>query len=375
VRNILRLGLFQLQFMDRIPASAAVNTAVNLARSHRSASAAGFINALLRNVLRDPGRYRPPRAHDDPVEYIAVTHSLPRWLAARWLDRLGMEETQQLCAAVNSVPPISLRCNSLATTVPGLIAALGDQARAVDPMPGITGGLNLVGPRRPIQQMPAFRKGHFTVQDGAAQLVSLMVAPRPGETVLDACAGLGGKTTHLAQLMKNQGHVIALDRLAPKLTRLDQEARRLGLTIIDTRCMDLDRPPDPTSLPRFDRILVDAPCSGLGVLRRNPDARWSARKLDVARFADRQVRFLDHLAPLLKSGGTLVFAVCSMEPEENRQVVERFLIKRPNFAITGRQSMDATAVAPFLDAHGCLHTAPHVHHLDGFFAARLVRVH
>ncbi len=374
VRNILRLALFQIQFMDRIPESAAVNTAVNLARAHRNAPASGFINALLRNVIRDPGRYRPPHANDDPVEFISVTHSLPRWLAARWIDRLGMEETQQLCAAVNTVPPIGLRCNTLATTLTDLAAALSDHARSVEPMAGISGGLNLLGPRRPIHEMPAFNEGLFSVQDGAAQLVSMMADPRPGETVLDACAGLGGKTTHLAQLMENRGRVIALDQLTSKLTQLNREADRLGLTNIETHCLDLNQPPDPESLPGFDRILVDAPCSGLGVLRRNPDAKWSARKQDINRFADRQVRFLDHIAPLLKPGGTLVFAVCSMEPEENFQVVERFLKKRKDFVITGPQPTDAPSVTPFLDAQGCLYTAPHVHHLDGFFAARLVRV-
>jgi 16S rRNA (cytosine967-C5)-methyltransferase len=222
--------------------------------------------------------------------------------------------------------------------------------------------------------MQAFADGRFSVQDGAAQLVSRLLGPRPGETVLDACAGLGGKTTHLAQLMENRGRVVALDHFAAKLDRLEKEARRLGVATIETRRGDLNRPLEPSTFPRFDRILLDAPCSGLGVLRRNPDAKWSAHKKDIAGFARRQVRFLDCLAPLLKKEGTLVFAVCSMEPEENESVVTQFLKKHPNFAITAGQAITEKAVLPLLGADNFFRTAPHTHDMDGFFAARLTRV-
>jgi 16S rRNA (cytosine967-C5)-methyltransferase len=221
--------------------------------------------------------------------------------------------------------------------------------------------------------MQAFKEGRFAVQDGAAQLVSLLLNPRPGETVLDACAGLGGKTTHLAQIMENRGRIVALDHIAAKLERLEKEARRLGVEIIETRRLDLNRRPDPESLPVFDRILLDAPCSGLGVLRRNPDAKWSAHKRDIAGFARRQQRFLDHLAPLVKPGGVLVFAVCSMEPEENEQVIADFLKKHPDFDIKTPGSIQREILHPFVDADGFLRTTPQLHNMDGFFAARLTR--
>jgi 16S rRNA (cytosine967-C5)-methyltransferase len=374
ILNILRLGLFQIQFMDRIPASAAVNTAVNLVRAKRSATAAGFVNALLRNVLRDPGRFRLPDAGRAPVDHLAIAKSIPRWLAARWIARLGYRDSERLCDAINTIPLISLRCNRLKNSLDELVSALAGEADGIRIMDTVAGGVDVLRPRCPIPQMKAFIEGRFAVQDGAAQLVSELVDPRPGETVLDACAGLGGKTTHLAQLMKNRGRIVATDAVSKKLSCLEKEAQRLGVSIVHTQQTDLNRLPDAPTRPRFDRILLDAPCSGLGVLRRNPDAKWSTHQKDIARFARRQARFLDHLAPQVKKNGILVFAVCSMEPEENEAVVEHFLKNHANFAISAGQSLEAKSVRPFLGADGFFRTAPHRHHLDGFFAARLRRV-
>jgi 16S rRNA (cytosine967-C5)-methyltransferase len=375
VLNILRLGLLQIRFLDRIPASAAVNTAVDLARTGNTAKASGFVNAVLRNALRAPQRFRLPDADQAPVDHLSVATSVPRWLASRWIDRMGFDQARRLCDAINTIPPISLRCNQLKNALPELMAALAQDAQEITAMEAVPGGINLNRPRQAIADMPAFAEGRFAVQDGAAQLVSLMLAPRPGETVLDACAGLGGKTTHLAQIMENRGRIIAMDRVAAKLTRLQHEARRLGITVTDTQTADLDRPLDRRQLPDFDRILLDAPCTGLGVLRRNPDAKWSTVKPDIGRCARRQVRLLDHLAPLLKPGGVMVFSVCSIEPEENEQVVAHFLKKHPNFAITKRQSIEENSVRAHVAADGFLRTAPHIHQLDGFFAARLHRLH
>jgi 16S rRNA (cytosine967-C5)-methyltransferase len=373
ILNILRIGLLQILFMDRIPASAAVNTAVNLVRTGKTINASGFVNALLRNVLRDPGRFRIPGALDAPVAHLAISHSFPHWLVSRWIARMGDGETDRLCAAINTIPPITLRCNGLKNSLAELEHALSGQAQGIQIMEKVPGGLNLIRPGCPIAQMTAFVDGRFAVQDGAAQLVSLLLGPRPGETVLDACAGLGGKATHLAQIMDNRGTILAMDNVPTKLTRLENEAHRLGVSIIHTQRADLNRPLDADGLPRFDRILLDAPCSGLGVLRRNPDAKWSSQKADIGRSARRQARFLDHLAPLVKPDGVLVFAVCSMEPEENERVIKTFLKNHANFAITGAQSIEEKSVLPFLDQDGFLRTAPHIDHMDGFFAARLQR--
>ena len=374
VRNILRLGLFQIRFLDRIPVSAAVNTTVALAKTHHASKAAGFVNAVLRSALRAPGRDGLPDAAADPIGHLSVSQSMPHWLVARWIDRLGPDKAASLCESVNTIPPTVLRCNFLKNSLSELEDALAPDAERVAPIASVPGALQLIRPRRAIHRMQAFAGGRFSVQDSAAQLISLLLGPRPGETVLDACAGLGGKTTHLAQLMGNRGRVVALDHVAAKLARLEKEARRMGLAVIETRRTDLNRPIDPSDLPRFDRILLDAPCSGIGVLRRNPDAKWSSFKKDIAGFARRQVRFLERLAPLVKKQGTLVFAVCSMEPEENESVVKQFLKKHPNFVISANQAIAEKSVLPFMGADGFFRTAPHTHHMDGFFAARLTRM-
>ena len=374
ILNILRIGLYQILFMDRIPASAAVNTAVNLVRTQTAGKAAGFVNALLRSALRDPDRFSLPDAAESAVDHMAIAKSIPHWLASRWIERWGVAETKRLCDAINTIPPITLRCNELKNSLPELADTFRDQAQRIEIMDQVPGAVQLIRPRRAIAEMKAFEEGRFAVQDGAAQLVSLLLAPRPGETVLDACAGLGGKTTHLAQMMKNQGRIVAGDNIAAKLGRLEKEAQRLGASIVQTRHMDLDRPLGSEALPHFDRILLDAPCSGLGVLRRNPDTKWSSQPKRITRSARRQLRFLNHLAPLVKKDGVLVFAVCSMEAEENAQVIESFLKNHTNFVITGHQTLADKIVNPFLDEKGFLRTLPHIHHMDGFFAARLKRV-
>lgn len=374
VLNILRLALFQMRFMDRIPPSAAVNTAVDLARRHKASRATGFINALLRGYLRDPDRFQLPDKDQTPVDHLAVGASLPHWLARRWIERMGLGEATALAEAVNRIPPITLRCNTLKNGIDDLEAALAGEAERIVPVEGVSDALHLTGLKGPVARMPAFAEGRFAVQDAAAQLVSLMLDPQPGESVLDACAGLGGKTGHLAALMQNRGSIVALDSVDAKLDRLAAEMQRLGATIVSPRRLDLNDPPATDALPRFDRILLDAPCSGLGVLRRNPDAKWSTGKRAVTRFADRQLRFLGHLAPVLKPGGVMVYAVCSMEPEENERVIERFLKNHPNFAISRIEAIEATCVHPYLNADGHFRTFPHRHAMDGFFAARLRRI-
>lgn len=371
VRNILRLALFQMLYMDRIPPSAAVNTAVNLARTCGAANATGFVNGLLRNVLRHPDRFQPPDPGQFPVAHLSVDTATPEWLVRRWVKRFGWDDAKPLCAAMNTIPPVTLRCNHLKNTEDELAAALSGMARTLArPAPHL---IHLDGLCCPIPDMPAFKEGKFAVQDEAAQGISRLLSPRPGEQVLDACAGLGGKTCHMADLMNNQGRIIALDHSRQKLARLETEARRLGISCVETRTADLNTPLSLAPDMRFDRILLDAPCSGLGVLRRNPDAKWTVQEADIHRCARRQRRFLEHLAPWVRVGGTLVFSVCSMEPEENETVINKFLKTHPHFAVDVPSSEEADIHA-YLDADGFFRTFPHTHATDGFFAARLKRI-
>jgi 16S rRNA (cytosine967-C5)-methyltransferase len=373
LRNLLRMGLFQICHLDRVPPAAAVNTSVRLAKAMGEGRKAGFVNGLLRNAVRRREKVPLPDPKRSPDTYLAVRHALPRWLVRRWLKRFGFEETADLGTALLTRPPITVRANALRTTPSELAAALSQEA-CVTPSAYTPLALRLTAVRRPPASWPAIQKGACQVQDEAAQLVGDLMAAAPGETVLDACAGLGGKTGHLGQMMRNQGRLIAADLKADKLARLAVQMRRLGVTNVETCALDLERSETLEGFPRFDRILLDAPCSGLGVLRRNPDTKWRRRSDDLARYQARQQRMLAALATRLRPGGRLVYAVCSMEPEENAAVIDHFLNSHPDFDIDkapGRLSPAATAL---MDSRGALATYPHRHGMDGFYMVALKRL-
>jgi 16S rRNA (cytosine967-C5)-methyltransferase len=234
-------------------------------------------------------------------------------------------------------------------------------------------GVSFFNPKTAIKDMDAFQAGWFQVQDEAAQLVTLLLDPQPGETVLDACAGLGGKTGHIGQTMKNKGRITAADHDRHKLLKLVSEMKRLGILMVDTWNLDLDGPAIDNAGKMFDRILLDAPCSGLGVIRRNPDTKWKASKHNLKNYQEKQIRFLTRLAPLVKPRGVLVFAVCSTEPEENEAVIKGFLNKHDKFAIEKDPASFRSNIRSLVNKDGFLVTHPHVNNMDGFFSVRLRR--
>ncbi|MBW2478558.1 MAG: 16S rRNA (cytosine(967)-C(5))-methyltransferase RsmB, partial [Deltaproteobacteria bacterium] len=333
VLNILRLGLFQIIYLDRVPDSAAVNTSVEMTKQIGAFRATGFVNALLRKSAKNYNGVDFPAFEKDPIAFLSAGQSLPGWLAKRWLKRFDRESLMILSNTINSVPPITIRTNTLKTAREQLILSLENEVERIEPATTAPDGIRLFNPKRAISDLSAFNNGWFQVQDEAAQLVSLLLDPQPAESVLDACAGLGGKTAHLAQLMRNQGHLVAMDKDEKKLQQLDSEMQRLGVSVVRTTCCDLNLPLDPKRHGSFDRILLDAPCSGLGVLRRNPDIKWTSSEADLKRHAGVQKRFLENLAERVKLNGILVYAVCSIEPEENETVIKVFLKKHPEFVI------------------------------------------
>jgi 16S rRNA (cytosine967-C5)-methyltransferase len=255
-----------------------------------------------------------------------------------------------------------------------LILSLEKEAERIESTTTAPDGVRLYNPKRSISDLPAFRNGWFQVQDEAAQLVSLLLNPQPGESVLDACAGLGGKTAHIAQLLLNNGSVSAMDRDEKKLQRLDSEMQRLGVSIVRTTCYDLNLPLDPKQHGGFDRILLDAPCSGLGVMRRNPDIKWKSSEADLKRHAGVQKRFLENLAKLVKVNGILVYAVCSIEPEENEAVIAAFLKKHPEFAIDKNLGKLPETLHSLVEPATGFKTLPLLNHMDGFYFVRLKRI-
>jgi 16S rRNA (cytosine967-C5)-methyltransferase len=383
VLSTLRIGAYQLLFSDRIPATAAVDEAVRCARAVGAERATGFVNAVLRRVAREHARVAFPDLETDPVDHLERALSLPRWIAERWIADYGVEEAAALARAVNAAPPVTVRANPLQGDRDALLARLADDFPEARPCRYAPRGIVLGHAGDPGRD-PRFRAGAYTVQDEASQLVVELLDVRPDDTVLDTCAAPGTKTTAIGELLEGgRGTVLALDRHTARLALVARAARRLGLTRIHTLVRDAAQPlqdlpgvgAEAEATDRaasFDRVLVDAPCSGLGAMRRNPDARWRLRPGDPARLAEVQERLLIHASRVVAPGGALVYSVCTVLREENEAVVERFLEGAPDFRLAPAETLPAS-VRPVVDADGFMRCHPHRHDTDGFFAARLVR--
>lgn len=374
VLNILRLGLFQIIYLDRVPNSAAVNTAVELTKKTGNARAAGFVNALLRKAAGNYANVSFPAFEKKPAAFLTTNLSLPEWLARRWLQRFDSQELLALCDTMNSIPPITIRTNTLKSTRPALISALKCEVAHIDKTPFAPDGLKIKNPQQSIPELTGFKKGWFQVQDEAAQLVSLLLNPKPGETVLDACAGLGGKTAHIAQLMQNSGKIVAIDKDANRLHQLGLEMQRLNISIVHTHCFDLISSSENRKMGLFDRVLLDAPCSGLGVLRRNPDIKWNSVEADLSRHANTQKRLLAILSKTLKPEGILVYSVCSIEPEENEVVLNAFLKNHPEFVIDKFLGNLPANLHSRVDPKAGFKTLPVLNDMDGFYLVRLRKI-
>ena len=373
ILNILRMGTFQIVHLDRIPASAAVNTSVDLAKALAPHWVVRYVNAVLRKLSIDHHNVRYPSVEKDPLEALSIRKSFPTWLIKRWLKMFEVNETAQLCDAINTIPPITLRANTLNIDRNTLAQQLIEQGESTQVTIHAPDGILLTRIRTPLFEMSTYMSGCFQVQDEAAQLVSLLLNPQPGERILDACAGLGGKTGHIAQLMKNEGILVATDINNQKLLDLSIEMERLGITIVTTQQADVVRDFQTVNMGVFDRILLDAPCSGIGVLRRNPDAKWSRKEEMLAKYSRQQLELLEKLVPLVKPDGVLVYAVCSTEPEESEAVVKQFLAQHKNFRLDPSNNLGLGSEATLFCREGIFKTFPHRHHMDGFFAARLRR--
>ena len=371
VLNILRVGLFQIIHMTRIPPSAAVNTSVQIAKSMAAPWAAAFVNAILRRAAAEHSSVKFPDHQKDPVHQLAASWGFPGWLVQRWLDRYGAELAARLCESINLIPQLVLRTNTLRTSRNDLMAALRTEADDVATALTAPDGVRVSSLKKRLTDLDGFRHGWFQVQDEAAQMVSLLLSPRPGEAVLDACAGRGGKTGHIAQLMCNRGRIVALDRSPTCLAALQNEMQRLGVSIVSCLEKDLADSIPLLGTELFQRVLLDAPCSGLGTLRRNPDIKWTADRQDLRRYHDIQYRLMECAAKLLQPGGVLVYAVCSPEPEETVKVIRRYLEKNKGVEIDRDLSDLPETVRQILDPQGFLQTYPHLRYMDGFFAVRL----
>ncbi|BAY93115.1 MULTISPECIES: 16S rRNA (cytosine(967)-C(5))-methyltransferase [unclassified Tolypothrix] len=387
LRTILHLGLYQLCYQERIPASAAVNTTVQLAKENGFAGLTGFVNGLLRQYIRqaegdegdkgDEGEKFisssssasriPLQLPDNPGERLGILHSFPDWIIQVWLEQLSIAETEQLCEWMNQSPTIDLRINPLRCSIEEVEAALQSADILVRRIPHLPQALRLISNSGPIQNLPGFREGWWVVQDSSAQLVSHLLDPQPGEVVIDACAAPGGKTTHIAELMGDKGKIWACDRTASRLKKLQENTKRLNLQSIEI-CTG-----DSREFLQFqntgDRVLLDAPCSGLGTLHRHADARWRQTPETVQELSQLQTELLSHTATFVKSGGVLVYATCTLHPLENEAVISQFLANSPDWQIEPPQK-DSPAFA-YSTPEGWCKVWPHRQDMDGFFMVRL----
>ena len=377
VLTVLRLGAYQLLHLDRVPAAAAVDESVRLVRRIGKSSAAGFVNAVLRRLAaarERPGLPPPPGEsgnREARLAYLSVTGSHPRWLVERWLDRHGLHAVADWVRFHNAAPPLTLRANRLRTTREELAGQLAEHDVRTEPTRFARDGLTVVAGNP--YRTPVAGRGLFLAQDEASQLVAELLGGRPGERILDACAAPGGKTTAIAGALDRRGLLVAGDLRTARLRLLGGTLAAMGAT--DAAIVRLDLRRGVPFGPVFDRVLVDAPCSGLGVLRRDPEIRWRRRPGDLPRFAAAQLSMAGHAAAAVRPGGVLLYATCSSEPDENEEVVAAFLDAHADFEVTSpdRTGPVAPGLRAVLDDRGRLSTTPFDHGLDAFFAVVLRR--
>ena len=363
IKNALRVALYQIQFLDRVPHSAAVNEAVEFIKRLRGQKAADLVNAILRNIIRNIDNIRYPDPEEDKIRNLAVIESHPVWMTKRWVERYGYEDAKWMMEANNAIPDLALRVNRLKVDFNYFLSLLEkhqlqytrsqylDYFVRVQHMAGI-GSSEL------------FQQGYFSVQDESAGMPVLLLDPKPGERVIDLCSAPGGKTTFIGELMKNIGEIIAVDRYETRLHLVKNSCQRLGITIVHLVADDgatIDIPP-------ADKVLVDAPCSGLGVLSKKPDAKWQRDADDIPKLVSLQKSLMENAAKLVKSGGVLVYSTCTIEPDENIGLIKEFLERHPEFSIeSGSNSIHKDLIGNL----GHVETFRHKHGMDGSFSVRL----
>ena len=366
VRIVLCLGLYQLIYLDHVPESAAVNESVKLIKEISHEGNGRFVNAILRNYLRKKENLKIPSREEDEILHLSLSCNEPEWLIRCWAREWGMEKAESVCRALNEIPETDVRCNTLKTTVPELLDILRGEDPSAGQIPGLPEGIRM-GRMPSLRNASWLHEGLGYIQNASSMLPARVLAPQPGEHILDMCAAPGSKTTHMAQLMENRGQITAWDLYPHKLRLLEENCRRLGISIVKSSVRDASRP-DPSLTGAFDRVLLDAPCSGLGVLGHKPEMRWTRKEKDLAEFPKIQKNLLRAAALYVRPGGVLVYSTCTLNKGENEDTVKKFLAEHTEFSL-----------APFsfpADQEiksGMMTVWPDICRMDGFFAAKLIK--
>ena len=355
LRWLLHIGLYQLLKMDKIPFSAAISTTVEVAKKTDLKGLAGTVNAILRNTVRNIEKKNLPKIPPDILEKMSYLESLPSWLIKEIVNWVGIKEAQNIAKAFNKKPSIDLRINSLKTNSDKFLKELHENQICAEPINQLKNGITLNSNPRDIKNLPGYKDGMWIVQDRSSQWVAPLLLPKGGERILDACAAPGSKTTHLAELTDDNAEILAVDRSDKRLKLLQSNLERLNIKSVKTFKADATRLIDikPSFISYFDKILIDAPCSGIGTLARNPDSRWSLSKEKIKELINLQEKLLENILPLLKKNGTLVYSTCTICPEENNLLIKRFISKNKGVKLKSERQ-----ILPRFDKAG-----------DGFYAA------
>lgn len=368
VMTIIKMGLYQILKMDKVPDSAAVNESVKLAKRHANRGAQGFVNGLLRNVARNKESIGFPDRGESLVKHLSVRYSYPEWIIEDWIGVYGEGFTEELCEANSGKPLLNIRVNTLATDRVSLMKELEKSGRDCKTAKY---GKDIIVVSNPdgLMDTEEYRDGLFTVQDESSSLVGQVMNPKSGSTVVDVCSAPGGKTTHIAQLMKNKGKIIARDVYQHKLDLIESNARRLGISIIETGLADATIC-DESLVGKADYCLVDAPCSGLGLIRKKPEIKYNKSRTDLEELSKLQKKILESSSRYVKKGGVLVYSTCTINPKENIEVVEDFLTGNPEFKLAPFESE-----LPLEESKlGHVELYPNVHGTDGFFISKMIRM-
>jgi len=364
VKNAMRVALYQIFFLDRIPQYAAVDEAVEFVKKLRGEKSAAIVNGVLRSILRSIDAIHYPDPKEAPIYYLSIMLSHPSWMVKRWVDRYGFDQTAKLLEKNNERPPITIRVNTLKISVPDFLQLLEKHGIPYERSHYLPTFLRVEHISR-LAEFEPFQRGLFTVQDESTAFPVLLLNPQPGDRVIDLAAAPGGKTAYIAELLQGTGEVIAVDKYESKVMMLRDMCARLALP--NVHCMEGDAA--NLDIEPADKIILDAPCSGLGVIRKKPDSKWKREPEDIAKLADIQRELLENAARLLKRDGILVYSTCTIEPEENIEQIQRFLNDHPDFSIDDPSPFVPRQVLHLSGKY--VETLPHVHDMDGSFAIRL----
>lgn len=371
ILNILRLGVYQLIYMSKIPESAACNESVNLARRYGHSASSRYVNAVLRNIARSKEQIEYPDKNKDFSFYLSIRYSHPEWMVKNWLNRFGECFTEELLKSNNETPPLSIRVNTLKTSREELQAQLEKEGIETQRAKYIENALIINNPSS-ITKMEAFSKGLFQVQDESSMMVAKILDPKPGQLVIDVCSAPGGKATHIAELMQNKGQVLARDVHEHKIGLIEEAALRLGIDIINAEVFDAQQE-DARLMGKADGVLVDAPCTGLGIIRRKPDIKWTRTQKDLDEIVKLQEKILNISSRYVKPGGVLVYSTCTIEPKENEELVNNFLKDNRNFELEDISGVLPKGLEKDTEKEGYIQLYPNVDDVDGFFISKLRR--